>query len=113
MSLEVRFVQGIPVIEAEGKLTIDHDAETVRRIVRDLLEEGQRKIVFSGEGISYLDSTGLEALVGSYLRAHKVGAEFKLAGFQSKPRQILDMTRLSSIMTIHPSPEEAIASFNR
>lgn len=81
-------------------------------LVRALLAEGHRKFVVDLSGLRWLDSAGLGGVAGAYTAAVRHGGALVLASPPPAIRILLDQTKLSTIIAVHGSEPEAIASFN-
>lgn len=79
-------------VHCAGKLTAEHVA-SLRREVKSLLP-GTKRIVLDLTRLTYLDSSGLGAVVGLYLSARSAGCELQLINLSKQVRQLLGMTNL-------------------
>lgn len=55
-------------------------------------------------GVTFIDSSGLAALVGLYKKARETGGHFTISGLQDAVRLILELTGLHAILPIVPAP---------
>lgn len=79
--------------------------------VRQLVEEGARKVVIDMEGVSYLDSASIGCLMDIYrLLQDKKGA-LKLSGLQPRVETMLSMTGVHKIIDVHRARADALAAF--
>jgi anti-sigma B factor antagonist len=62
---------------------------------------GNKRIVLDLTGVEYIDSSGLGALVSVYLAAGKAQCELELANPKPRVRDLLKITKLSSIFEGH------------
>lgn len=51
-------------------------------------------------GVSFLDSVGISVLVASFNRAEDAGVAFELQAVPSSSRRVLEITRLTDVLTI-------------
>jgi len=59
-------------------------------------------------GVSYLDSSGIAALVEGLKRSNNTSHRFLLAGVQPAPMQVLKLTRLDQVFSLHPNVSRAV-----
>jgi anti-sigma B factor antagonist len=76
-------------------------------LIKQLLSQGHKRIVFDLSGVTYIDSSGLGMIVYSSASVAAVGGQFALAGAASLPAQLLQVTKLDSIVMLYPSMETA------
>ncbi|HWZ14530.1 MAG TPA: STAS domain-containing protein [Mucilaginibacter sp.] len=70
--------------------------------------EGQRNIVLDLSQVKFADSSGLSSLlVGHRLCKNATGA-FILSGLNEAVARLITISQLDSVLTVVPSPEEAI-----
>ena len=110
LNLDVSRAKDIAVVRCRGRIVFGEEADELRRAILCLLNESQR-IVLDFAWIEYIDSSGLEALVASFISARHRGAEIKLAALSPRVREVLTTTRLDRLFEVYDSADEAIKSF--
>jgi len=75
------------------------DAETIPRIVMNF------------EHVKYISSTMLGTLIALYNRVRARGGQFRLAALRERHQRLLVLVRLDGVFEVHPTPEQAAASF--
>jgi anti-sigma B factor antagonist len=110
LNLDVSTTEGIAVVRCRGRIVFGTEADELRRVVLDLLNNTQR-IVLDFAWIEYIDSSGLGVLVASMISARHHQAEIKLAALRSKARQVLTTTKVHRLFEVCDSADEAIKSF--
>src|SRR5215471_2950177 len=113
MSLQMitRTFAGVLVVEFSGRLVLGEESASLRHLVRDLLND-YKQFVFDLGRLTYIDSSGLGALVGLYATAQKVGGGIKLANLNPGLRDLLQITKVVTVFEIFDRAEDAAASFN-
>lgn len=104
----------IPIAELTFETVKDTDEILVRctgRIVsttsRDLqdtvraLIPGNKRVVLDLTNVTYMDSSGLGALVGVYLSAKRQNCELRLINLNQRLKELFRLTRLASIFEGH------------
>ena len=79
--------------------------------MREVLEQGNRKILFNLHEVGYIDSSGLGEIVKSYTTVRSQGGQLKLVQVSQRVHDLLHMTRLHLVLEIEPDEATAIQSF--
>jgi len=108
-----RVVDGVEVVAMEGRIVLGEESNALREKVKSLLASGQKKIVLNMDNVTYIDSSGLGALVAAHTSARAQGAFLKLAHLGSKFQEILLVTKLVTVFEVFPTESAAIASFSK
>jgi len=87
------------------------NAQDLRETVKELIGEGERKLLVNLAGVRYMDSSGIADLVLCFIAAKDNGAELKLLKPQKKVHDMLVITRLLDVFEISHDEKKAIASF--
>ncbi len=74
-----------------------------------LLAESPRPVLLDFSGVNYINSAGLGACVATYKRTREHNQELALCGLTDDVLKIFKLTRLTAILQVLPSPEEATA----
>ncbi|HXW57309.1 MAG TPA: STAS domain-containing protein [Candidatus Cybelea sp.] len=106
-----RDVNGIAVLEIEGRIVLGEESNSFREKVKSLLAAGKRKIVLNMANVSYIDSAGLGTLVATFHSAKSQGATLKLANLGAKFREVLQVTKLLTVFDTYDSEATAVQSF--
>jgi anti-sigma B factor antagonist len=106
-----RDVNGVNVLDIEGRIVLGEESNSFREKVKSLLAAGKRKIVLNLANVSYIDSAGLGTLVATYHSARSQGATLKLANLGAKFKEVLQVTKLMTVFDTYDSEAAAVASF--
>jgi len=106
MSFEIDRADGIGVVRPKGRLTMA-SAPQFSRTVSDLVESGCSRIVVDLSQTSFIDSSGLGALVASLKTTRKAGGDLRLAATTEQIDTVLQLTNLNRVL--QPSPTVAAA----
>ncbi|MDP6786875.1 MAG: STAS domain-containing protein [Rhodospirillales bacterium] len=95
------------VVAFEG----DVDLESSRRAREVLLECVGRKwaVLVDLSQVTYIDSSGVAALVESFQSARKGGTTFALAAVSDATLKVLQLARLDKVFTIFASVDDGLA----
>jgi anti-sigma B factor antagonist len=113
MSLEIEQHEheGITIVVMKGRITVGHEATSLRDTVATLITGGVRNLVFNLAGVDYIDSTGLGALVMSASTLRKNGGNVKLVNLNRRTIELLVMTKLATIFEIFTDEQDAVNSY--
>jgi anti-sigma B factor antagonist len=109
--LNIRENSGVTIIDAVGRLTLGEATGYVRSAVREVVERGSRRIIFNMAGLSYIDSSGIGALVGAYSTVAAAGGELKLLNLEARLHELIHVTKLYTVFETFDNEASAINSF--
>lgn len=101
----------IAILEPHGSLVGDSRTDELRAKSRDLFEQGNRKLVIDLGGISYINSSGIGALVGIHTMYTKAQGRVKLCGLGKSIQNVFVVTRLTSVFDVEETRDAAVKSF--
>ncbi len=81
-------------------------------VVRDLLNEGHRKILLNLQGVTYIDSSGIGELVGAFTSVRQRGGELKLMNPVVRVINLLRITRLDNLFPVEADEASAVRAFS-
>ena len=111
MTINVRQVENATVLDLGGRLTLGEPIEALADKVHELMESGKTNLALNMAGVSFVDSSGLGALVRIYSSLKNGGGRCK---FFSSPKQVLlllKMTRLDTVLELFNDEASALANF--
>lgn len=111
LAIETREVNGVTILDLDGRITLGEGTVELRYTVRDLVADGARKILLNLAAVDYVDSSGLGELVSAFTTARSRNAELKLVNLSGRVQKLLNLTRLSTVFDIHDNEAQALASF--
>jgi len=81
--------------------------------VRQLVEDGARKLVIDLGAVSYIDSASIGCLMDIHRLLKDRDGVVKLSGLQPRVETMLSMTGVHKIVDIHREEAEALSAFGR
>jgi anti-sigma B factor antagonist len=111
MNIETRKKGDVVIVDFEGRLAVGVGDELLPRLIEQLLNEGNRKILLNLSDMDYIDSNGLGELVQSLKTSKRFGASLRLLKPQDRVRKTLRLTNLLPMFSVYDSESEAIKSF--
>jgi anti-sigma B factor antagonist len=111
MRITERDAGAVKVVEVSGRLTLTENPGRIKERVHALVFDGQKHIVLNMAGVSYVDSSWLGELVACHLAAVRGGSIVKLAAVGPRLGNLLQLTRLNTVIETHETEAEALESF--
>jgi anti-sigma B factor antagonist len=120
MGCIVRQIEEITILDLSGRLSLG-EVLAIRpgrnlplgEVVRELAEEGHKKILLNLAGVKYVDSSGVGQLVGTLTSARAQGVELKLFNPAKPVLDLLKMTKLLAVFDVRENEEAALAAFSK
>lgn len=75
-------------------------SDEVKHVLLDLHEKGARSIVVNLREVPFIDSNGLAALILGLKTFNSDNREFSLAGLQTQPKLVLELTGFDKVFQI-------------
>ena len=113
MDFSTRQSDDITIVDLRGRITLGEGSVTVRDTVRDLLSNGQKRILLNLGGVNYIDSSGIGELVSAFTAAKKQGGELKLLSLTKKIHDLLQITKLYTVFDVKDDEALAVESFGK
>ncbi len=101
----------VTIVTVKGNFVIGEPESAFKKTVTRLLEEGHVNLLVDLQGVGFIDSSGLGALVRALTNSQKEGGQTKLLHAGPQIRKLLEMTKLDSVFEIHDDLEKAVSSF--
>jgi anti-anti-sigma factor len=108
--LHCRSVRNAVVVYCAGRITFGEEATLLGNQIAALLAKGKRVYLHLG-GVEVLDAAGLGTLAEMAVIAPACGGEIKLCNLPKQIAALLHLTRLSEILDVYESEEEARAAW--
>lgn len=109
--LTIRYSDDVAVVEISGRITLGDASNALRDTIRGLVAEGRAKILLNLSNVSFMDSAGIGELASAHVSmTHKRG-RLKLYGLTKRMRDLLQVTRLYTVLDVYEREEDALRSF--
>jgi anti-sigma B factor antagonist len=105
-----RSTDGVVVLTLSGHLVFDEGDRAFREHVTSLVDAGTRLLLLDLEGLTYIDSGGVGALVEMYMLVMRRGGHLKLLHPSWCSTRVLQVTHLSSVFEIFDDEAKALRS---
>ena len=98
---------GIAVIRSEGRLNMA-SAPQLRAVVAECAAAGRSRIVVDLSAITFVDSSGLGALIGGLKTARQADGDLRIAAPTEQVATVLGLTNLDRVLRPFATVEDAI-----
>jgi anti-anti-sigma factor len=106
-AVTTRTIDDVAIVNCGGKLIFEKEAAALCRVVSDLVQRYRSVVVNMGELVS-IDGNGLGTLAQCIRDAQQAGTLLVLCRVPRKVKQVLDLTRLSTMVQIAATEHEAV-----
>ena len=98
--VEVSGAPTTPVVVITGEIDVATSPQ-LRAALNSLVEGGARDITLEFGGVSFVDSSGLGVLVGTYKRLRDEGSgSIRIVGAQASVRKVFEITGLEAALLV-------------
>jgi anti-sigma B factor antagonist len=113
LELQQREVEGITIVDLRGRLVAGEEVEALRDAIAHQTDspDSSKNIILNLKQVSYIDSSGLGALIAGHSLMTDVGGDLRLLKLSKRSAQLLILTKLTTVFQIFDDEQAAINSF--
>jgi len=111
MTIQERIVGSVMVLDCDGKLVLGDGDALLKDKIHSLVFQGHKNIVLNLGGVSYMDSSGLGALVASSVTVKNNGGQIKLLSLTKRLHDLLAIAKLLTVFDTYDNEADALSSF--
>jgi anti-sigma B factor antagonist len=108
MKFSCRAAGPVDVVSFVGTLDASN-AQQTREELKSRITGGRSFVVIDLEQVTFVDSTGLSALVSAFKVSRERGGEVALAALQAPVRTLVELTRLHHVFRIYGKVQDAVS----
>ena len=109
----VRRVGDVVVLDLGGRLVFGQGAPHIlHELVAEQIAQGAKNILVNLRGVNYVDTGGLGAMVRVLATVTKHGGNLRFCEAQGTALEVLEMTRLDTVLKAAEAEAETIAAFS-
>jgi anti-sigma B factor antagonist len=112
LDIGTREVSHVTILDLRGRIVLGDEIENLRSAVRNLVEQGKKKVILNLSQVDYIDSSGVGELVGCFTTVRNAGGELKLLNLTQKVHDVLHVTKLYTVFDIKDDEFHAVKSFD-
>ena len=110
MDITKRTKGEITVLDISGEIDL-YNAPEIKDIINKLIEEQKYNVIINLEKVSYIDSSGIGALISSLSNLKKYQGGLKIINVYASVRKVFELTKLTSFFEIFDAEADALTSF--
>jgi anti-anti-sigma factor len=111
MTITERQAGAATILDIDGALKLEDGAPQLAEAVRGLLAQARTRIVLNVANVPLVDSGGLGALVQAHVSATRASGAVKLLNPTRRLRELIHITKLTSVLPSFDDEAAALASF--
>ena len=110
MDISSRAKGEVVILDISGEIDL-YNAPEIKDIINKLIEQKRYNVVINLKDVTYIDSSGIGALISSLSNLKKYQGGLKIINVFASVRKVFELTKLTSFFEIFDSEDEALASF--
>lgn len=107
LEIDVEARGGHTIVVPRGEVDLATNNQ-LREVINDLVVAGDVDLVVDLTEVSFLDSTGLGALIGARRKTHAFKGSFALVCNDEQMLRLFQITGLDKVFSIHESQDAAL-----
>jgi anti-sigma B factor antagonist len=111
LQISTRESGDVVILDLRGRATIGVDSDLLIDHLNKLIATGVPKLLLNLASVTQLDSSGISAIVGTYVSLRRQAASLKLLCPRGRVQAVLRVVRLPEIIPTFENETEALASF--
>ena len=111
MEISQREADKVVILDIQGEIDL-YNAPEIKDTMQKLIKAQKYSIIINLEKVSYIDSSGIGALISSLSNLKKYQGSLKIINVYASVKKVFELTKLTSFFEIYDSEEEAISKFN-
>ncbi len=111
LQISIRESGDVTILDLQGRATIGADSDLLSGHLQKLVAKGVRKLLVNLADVTQLDSSGVSAIVGTYVSLRRQGGSLKLLCPCGRVRAVLRVIHMPEIIPTFEDETQALASF--
>lgn len=95
MEISQREKDGITILDIQGEIDL-YNAPEIKDIIQKLIESQKYNVIINLEKVSYIDSSGIGALISSLSNLKKYQGGLKIINVYASVKKVFELTKLTS-----------------
>ena len=106
MELKTRKNNEIYVVDVKGDMDL-YNSYKLKDLIKKMIESNVKKIIINLGDVSYIDSSGIGALIHIYSTVKKMNYDIVFVNIHGSVKKVIELTKLTSYFPIVGSIEDA------
>lgn len=111
LQISIRESGDVTIVDLRGRATIGVDSDLLVSRLKKLIATGVFNLLLNLADLTQLDSSGISAIVGTYVSLGRQAGNLKLLCPRGRVLAVLQVVRLSEIIPVFDDETLALASF--
>jgi anti-sigma B factor antagonist len=111
VDIRERNLGAVTILDLTGKLVVGEGDGLLKDKVNSLALQGRHDLLLNLGGVSYIDSSGLGALVAAATTVGRQGGHIKLLNLTQRLHDLLAITKLVTVFESFDNEADAVRSF--
>jgi len=111
LDLKERQAGDVTILDLSGEVRIGDSSVALRDSIRNLADQGKKKVLLNLGGVKYIDSSGIGELIANYTTVTRQGGQLKLLNLTDRIQNLLVITKLLTVFDSYDNEAEALQSF--
>ncbi|HOP64038.1 MAG TPA: STAS domain-containing protein [Spirochaetota bacterium] len=112
MDISSRVRGEVVILDISGEIDL-YNAPEIKDIVNKLIEQKKYSVVINLKEVTYIDSSGIGALISSLSNLKKYHGGLKIINVFASVKKVFELTKLTSFFEIYDSEDEAVKAFQQ
>lgn len=111
LSIVPREVGDVVILDIKGEIDLYNTPE-LRQAIENQISRGKNKIIINLADVSYIDSSGIGALISAASTLKKYNGSLKITNLYGAVRKVFELTKLTSFFEVYRDVRDALESFH-
>ena len=113
LTINIRETAAATILDLNGRITLGEALSDLRDSIREALAGDQKNLLLNLADVSYIDSSGLGQLIGSFASVTARGGQMKLLNLQKRVNDLMQTTKLLTVFETYTEEGAALRSFGK
>jgi len=110
MDISSRAKGEVVILDISGEIDL-YNAPEIKDIVNKLIEQKKYNVIINLKEVTYIDSSGIGALISSLSNLKKYQGGLKIINVFASVKKLFELTKLTSFFEIYDLEDEAVKAF--
>lgn len=111
LEITIREEGDVTILELKGRATIGLGNDMLNAKLRQVVDNGSKKLLINLAGLTQIDSSGISSLVRSFVTLQRSQGALKFLNPVGRVKEVLAVTRLLAAIPTFDNEAAAVASF--
>ena len=111
LQISIRESGDVTILDLLGRSTTGGDSELLRSHLQKLVANDVRKLLLNLADLTQVDSSGVSAIVSTYVSLRRQGGDLKLLCPRGRVREVMGVIHVLDLIPTFEDETQALASF--